>query len=106
MKKYQVGVVGYGWAAGAHIAAINATTLAKVSAVCSTRTIDPDELKRRHGVPITVFKELDSMLADPALNVVSICSYPSDHARQAIAAARARKHIILEKPVCLNANEL
>jgi hypothetical protein len=27
MKKYNVGIIGYGWAAGAHIAAINFTSL-------------------------------------------------------------------------------
>ena len=29
MKKYNVGIIGYGWVAGAHIAAINAPSLAQ-----------------------------------------------------------------------------
>ena len=33
-KKYNVGVVGYGWAATAHIEAINATAQGQVVAVC------------------------------------------------------------------------
>ena len=42
------------------------------------------------------------MLADPDLHAVSICSYPADHAKQAILAARAGKHLIIEKPIALN----
>ena len=34
MKKYNVGIVGYGWVATAHIPAINATPLGHVTAVC------------------------------------------------------------------------
>src|SRR6267154_1523955 len=106
MKKFNVGVVGYGWAAGAHINAINATSLAQVTAVCSTRSLDPTEFKRRHGVPVSVHHELDSMLAERSLDVISICSYPSDHPQQIIAAARAGKHLIIEKPLCLNPQDL
>ena len=36
-KKYNVGVIGYGWVSGAHIEAINATSLAQVTAVCSSQ---------------------------------------------------------------------
>ena len=106
MKRFNVGVVGYGWAAGAHINAINATSLAQVTAVCSTRSLDPTEFKRRHGVPVSVHHELDSMLAERSLDVISICSYPSDHPQQIIAAARAGKHLIIEKPLCLNPQDL
>ena len=40
MKKYNVGIVGYGWVATAHIPAINATPLGQVTAVCSSRKLD------------------------------------------------------------------
>jgi predicted dehydrogenase len=106
MKTYEVGVVGYGWAAGAHIAAINATGRGRVSAVCSSRPLDEAELSKRHGAKIRVYRRLEAMLADRTLHVVSICSYPADHARQAMAAARAGKHLILEKPLCLRPADL
>ena len=54
---------------------------------------------------------LTEMLADPDLHAVSICSYPADHAKQAIMAAKAGKHLIIEKPVashwgdCLSVKE-
>ena len=40
MKKYNVGIIGYGWVAGAHIAAINAPSLAQVTSVYSSRRLD------------------------------------------------------------------
>lgn len=101
-KRFNVGIVGYGWVSGAHIAAINATTLAQVTAVCSSRPLDAAELRARHGGAIQCYRSLDEMLKDPNLHVVSICSYPQDHARQAIAAAQAGKHLIIEKPLALN----
>lgn len=99
--RYNVGIVGYGWAATAHIAAINATRQARVTAVCSSRALDAGELAARHGSPIRVFGDLQSMLADPGIDAVSITSYPDQHAAQFIAAARHGKHIILEKPMAL-----
>ena len=43
-KKYNVGIIGYGWAATAHIAAINATTQGRVAAVWSSRPPDRQRL--------------------------------------------------------------
>ncbi len=106
MKKYNVGVVGYGWVATAHIPAINATELGQVTAVCSARDLDAAQLSLRHGGNIKVYRDLDDMLASPDIHVVSLCSRPSLHAKQAIRAAAAGKHLILEKPLCLSAKDL
>jgi len=106
MKKYNVGIIGYGWVATAHIPAINGTSLGQVTAVCSSRKLDSGELSRKHGGKITAYNELDEMLANPDIHAVSICSYPYDHAKQVIAAARAGKHLIIEKPLCLSLQDL
>ena len=102
MKKFNVGVIGYGSVAEAHIAAINATPTAHVTSICSSRRHEPDDLAARHGRPMTWFQDLGEFLAQQDLHAVSICSYPNFHARQAIAAAQAGKHLIIEKPIALN----
>lgn len=102
MNMFSVGMIGYSWAASAHIPAIQACPEARVTAVCSSRRLDDAELSARWGTPIRTFTDLEEMLALPDLNVVSICSLPNLHCRQAIAAARAGKHIILEKPIALS----
>src|SRR5436190_15009114 len=106
MKKYNVGIVGYGWVATAHIPAINGTALGEVTAVYSSRKLDSGELSRKHGGKITAYDDFEDMLANPDIHAVSICSYPYDHAKQVIAAAKAGKHLIIEKPLCLSSKDL
>jgi len=101
MKTFKVAVIGYGWASGAHIEAINATTRAEVTAVYSSRPLDPAELGRRHGRPVSCHDDLDALLGRDDIDVVSICSYPNQHAAHVTAAVRAGKHFILEKPISL-----
>ena len=101
MKRFNVGIVGYGWVATAHIPAINASTLGQVTAVYSSRPQDAVKLTAQYGGPIKVYTDLNAMLADKDLHAVSICSFPQDHARHAIAAAQAGKHLIIEKPLAL-----
>ncbi|MEI6138335.1 MAG: Gfo/Idh/MocA family oxidoreductase [Mariniphaga sp.] len=105
MRKFNVGIIGYSWVAEAHIAAINNTSYAQVTALCSSRNHDSAEISAKHGGIIQCYTDLAQMLADPELHVVSICSYPADHATQAIMAARAGKHLIIEKPIALSWEE-
>src|SRR5690625_3975784 len=101
MDKLNVGIIGYGWVATAHIHAINAGGLAHVTHIYSSREHDDNELSEKWGSDITTYTDLDTMLADDNLDVVSICSANDEHKEQAIAAANAGKHIILEKPMAL-----
>ncbi len=100
-KQFNVAVIGYGWAATAHIAAINATAHAQVTAVWSSRPLDSAALTAKHGSPIAAYTDLAAMLALPDIHVVDITSYPNQHAAQFVAAARAGKHIIVEKPLAI-----
>jgi UDP-N-acetyl-2-amino-2-deoxyglucuronate dehydrogenase len=102
VKKYNVGIIGYGWVATAHIAAINATAHAQVTAVYSSRTLNDAEVSAAHGSAIKTYTDLNKMLKDPSLHIVSICSYPYQHKDHAVAAAEAGKHIIVEKPLALS----
>ena len=105
-KKYNVGIIGYGWVATAHIPAINESSQAQVTAVYSTRPQDGAELSAKYDSPITTYTSLDAMLADPSLHAVSVCSMPSLHAKHVIAAARAGKHIIIEKPLAMSQKDV
>jgi Predicted dehydrogenases and related proteins len=98
---YNVAVIGYGWAATAHIAAINATRQGKVTDVWSSRPLSSAELSERHGSAIRVHSDLGAMLASSDIHAVDITSYPDQHAGQFIAAARHGKHVIVEKPLAV-----
>jgi UDP-N-acetyl-2-amino-2-deoxyglucuronate dehydrogenase len=103
---FNVAVIGYGWAATAHIDAINATRQAKVTAVWSSRSLSGAELSDRHKTPITPHTNLEAMLSDPSIHVVDITSYPDQHATQFIASARHGKHVIVEKPLAIEWREV
>jgi predicted dehydrogenase len=95
-------MIGYGWVASAHIPAINGTNQAQVTAIYSSRQLNDAEVSAKHGGSIRTYTVLDEMLADPTLHAVSVCSYPYQHTAQVIAAAKAGKHLIVEKPLALS----
>jgi len=99
---YKVGIIGYGWAATAHADAINGTDQGTVTAVYSSRTLDDAEVSAAHGSEIKCYTDVNEMINSADIDVVSITSYPNQHREQAVAAANAGKHIILEKPMALS----
>lgn len=101
MNEINVGIVGVGWVAGAHIEAFKHIPGAKVTAVCSRRELDEKELERQYGTPLKAYRDYDEMLKDPSIHVIDICTPHPLHAEQAIAAARAGKHLIIEKPIAI-----
>ena len=105
-KTIHVAVIGYGWAATAHIAAINASKQAEVRAVWSSRPLDSKELSARHGSAITAYSDLAAMLANPDIHAVDITGYPNQHAEHFVAAAKAGKHVIVEKPIAVKWDEV
>src|SRR5262249_23622393 len=59
----------------------------------------------RYGIPRCV-ASLQAILAMPDVDVVSICTPPNLHCEQVIAALRAGKHVICEKPFMASLAEL
>ena len=106
MSDLNVGIVGLGWVAGAHIETFKAVEGGSVTAVCSRREHDEADLATQFGTPLKAYTSYDEMLADGDIDVVDICTPHPFHAEQAIAAARAGKHLIIEKPVCLTYEDL
>lgn len=101
MNQLNIGIVGLGWVAGAHISAFNKIPGAKVTAVCSSRDLDEAELARQYGTPLKAFRDYHQLLEDSSIQVIDICTPHPFHAEQAIAAARAGKHLIIEKPIAI-----
>jgi len=87
MKKFNVGIVGYGWAATAHLPAINACALGQVTRICSSRPLDARELSAKHGCALQTTTDYAALLADPDIQVVSICSYTISTAKAVCSTA-------------------
>ncbi len=105
MKPFNVGIIGYGWAATAHIPAINNTGRARVTSLLSSRPLNDKKLSEQYGYPVRSFTQLKDFLSQPGLDVVDVTGYPWEHTKNAIAAANAGKHFILEKPIALTWKE-
>ncbi len=99
MKPYRVGVVGLGWVAGAHIETFKKIPGVEVAGVSTRRHWTGESLQQKFGVPMRAYASYEEMLADPSIDVIDICTPHPLHAAQAIAAAQAGKHLIIEKPV-------
>ena len=101
MGDLNVGLVGLGWVAGAHIETFKAVEGANVTAICSRREHDEAELEQQFGTPLKAYTNLDAMISDPDVHIIDICTPNPIHAGQAIAAAEAGKHLIIEKPIAI-----
>ena len=102
MANFRIGIVGLGWVAGAHIETFKKVKGAEVVAVCSRRKQDAKELEAKFGIPLKVYSNYAQMLADPDIDVIDICTPHPMHPAQAIAAAEAGKHLIIEKPIAID----
>lgn len=60
------------------------------------------EIGRKFGVPCLSQADL---LAHPQVNVVCVCTPSGQHAGQTLAAARAGKHVLVEKPMALSLSD-
>ncbi len=91
------GIVGCGMIAKFHARAIRDIKGAKLVS-CFNRTIDKaSALAAEFGGDPT--DNLDAMLKRPDIDVVTICTPSGAHMEPAIAAAKAGKHVIVEKPL-------
>jgi predicted dehydrogenase len=80
-----------------HARAVAELRNARLVACCSANPESALRFAEEHNC--TAYEDLPAMLADPAVDVVSICSPSGAHMEAALAAARAGKHVIVEKPL-------
>jgi predicted dehydrogenase len=104
LDRVRVGLIGGGGIADAHIRGYRAHD----DRICVTAVADavPETAARRgaelDATPYTDYREL---VADPGIDAVDICLPHHLHEDAIVAAARAGKHILCEKPLCLTPDE-
>ena len=91
------GIIGCGMISRFHAKAVADLQDAKVVACFDSYTSAADKFGAEIGC--TVYHDLDQMLADKSVDIVTICTPSGVHMEPAIAAAKAGKHIIVEKPL-------
>lgn len=107
MKKFGVLIHGAGWVSTQHIAAFQRNPDTEILAV-SSRSLE--SARRRVAASglkdVACYDNLDGALAHPGVDIVAICTPQHMHCANVLAAARAGKHLVIEKPVGINPAEL
>ncbi|NLE59885.1 MAG: Gfo/Idh/MocA family oxidoreductase [Planctomycetes bacterium] len=99
MNRVKVGLIGSGFIADIHAAAFKMIAEGEVVAVASTPPGAAKRFAEERGIP-KAFDDYRDLLADKEIEMVNLC-VPNDlHAEVAVAAAKAGKHVVCEKPLC------
>ena len=102
MKKMRVAVVGYGGMGGWHAEHLLKSDVAELAGIYDIKE-ERCALAREGG--IKVYDSLEALLSDGAVDIV-LCATPNDsHKEISIAALRAGKHVVCEKPVTLSVSD-
>ncbi len=96
------GIVGCGDIANKAVApAINEQADSELVAFFSHSAERAEQMRADHGAR-RAYSCLDEILADDEIDVIYVASPVHRHAPESIAAARAGKHVLCEKPMALN----
>lgn len=109
----RIGIVGVGFMGMIHYLAARKLRGARVTAICSRdpkklagdwRSIQGNFGPRGRVMDLSAVKRydrLETLLADPEIDLVDLCVPTALHDSAAIAALKANKHVLVEKPICL-----
>ncbi len=112
-----IGIVGIGFMGMIHYLASRQLPGGSVVSICSRdpkkRAGDWTSIRGNFGPPgtqmdlsgVSAYSEFSRMLADPAVDLVDLCVPNDEHARLAVAALEAGKHVLVEKPIALTVPE-
>lgn len=100
MSTLGVAIHGAGWVAGEHIRSYQKNPHTDVVAISSRTRASAEARAREAGLSeAAIYTDLDALLADPRVDAISICSPPNCHPEETIKAAKAGKHLLIEKAV-------
>lgn len=102
MRPYRLGLIGAGWISRTHARALARSSEGRVEAVWSRTREHAEAFAREFGVPLAT-TDLARLL--DRVDVVCVNSINACHAEHAIAAARAGRHVVVEKPLAVSLEE-
>lgn len=96
-KIFGFGIIGTGAIAAHHAKSIQALDNCQLIAVCSSTPSRAVEAEKKFGVQ--AYAAVADLLAREDIDIVCICTESGNHLEPAIAAAKAGKHVLIEKPL-------
>ncbi len=106
MKKDILGfaILGTGMISKFHARAIGEVPGARLVAVCARERLRAETMAAEFGCQ--AFDSLDAMLAHPDVDILVIATPSGTHMEAAVAAAKAGKHVLCEKPLDVTLNRV
>jgi len=116
--KVNIAVAGLGFMGVTHLRAYQRLRNARVVAVCDSSRAPVngviggvggnlgDSSALTLGAGVRFYRRFDELLADGEVEVVDICTPTALHPAQVLAAMRAKKHVLCEKPLGKDAGEV
>ena len=106
MATYGVAIWGAGWVAAGHLEGYLAQADCRIVAIGSRRLDSARALAERFGLDCPLYTDYSALLGHPGLEIVSICTPHHLHPSNTIEAARAGKHLFVEKPIAVTLADL
>lgn len=103
-KTIRVGLIGVGWGSVVQTPAFRMVPPFEVVALCSRRQERVEAAGAQLGIA-DVSTDWERFVEREDLDVVSICTPVDLHHEQTLAAIRAGKHVLVEKPLALNSTQ-
>ncbi len=100
----RVGLVGAGYISEFHARAIQRVPNARIVGIADVVDSRATALAGRFGIP-KVFPSMEALM-DEGVDVIHVLTPPDTHAQLAIAALRNGCHVLVEKPLAINAEEV
>lgn len=106
MKEVRIGLVGAGSiAVSLHLPAYKNAKDVKLAAICDIDIEKAKKVAEEWGVE-HYYASVDEMLEKEDIDGVDVCTWNSAHVPVCLAAAKAGKHIMCEKPAAMTVEEL
>lgn len=106
-REFGVLIHGAGWVSTQHIAACRRNPHTRVVAI-SSRSRDSAQRRADEAglTDVAVYDDFERALTHPGVDLVAVCTPQHVHCANVLAAARAGKHLIIEKPAGISPGEL
>jgi phthalate 4,5-cis-dihydrodiol dehydrogenase len=98
-RRLRMGVAGLGRAFTLMLPTLAADPRIQLVAAADPRSEATDRFARDFGA--RTYADINDLCADEAVEVVYVATPHQDHARHVAAAARQRKHVLVEKPMAI-----
>src|SRR5580693_9235048 len=103
-EKVGIAIVGSQFVAEIHAESYSHVPDAELVAVASPTPGHAEQFASKHRIP-HAFVDYRRLLELPEVDLVDLCLPNSLHCQATIEAAEAGKHVICEKPLCMNLEE-